>query len=343
VKTSSSKTITLEMGALGAYEFPLSDLKEMIKRMEGIPIGMQHLFAGGKELKENKPAKFYELDKGNLTLVVRPFEEEIKSPFPDQRVLLSDPKRLFSDVDLVIPGLKEPVHLHRNVIFCASDTFKDLLSSNFCAYGKYDEASHCITWTYDCSDDEIYRTVLMKFLHFCYGESVILGPAEYAAAHICLTQLQLEELVIHGSLEMYKVLLEERMVHDSAADYKTGLLILGSCLKYKIPPHLCEEVARAVMTPANITAHTEEIEDFLMHGPSCLLDWVGCEPGYKKIQLCIKYLKANPQLSEEEKKRIILTKCKIDQLDMVGLIALRNLHILSDSELLDLVETSLKK
>jgi len=159
VKTSSSKTITLEMGALGAYEFPLSDLKEMIKRMEGIPIGMQHLFADGSELKKNKSFASYRAGK-QLTLMKKPFETEIESPFPDNRALLSDPMRSSSDVDLVIPGLKESVHLHRSIIFSASETFKNLLSHERCEYGRYDEASHCIYWEYKRSDDEIYRTVL---------------------------------------------------------------------------------------------------------------------------------------------------------------------------------------
>jgi len=118
----------------------------------------------------------------------------IKSPFDKRQLPSFDNDDLFPDMEFVIPGLSKPIHLHRNVLNVASDTLASLFNKSETpdvhSYCRYDAESHRVEWLYD--KGEVYRSVLVKWLRFCYGEDQTFSWKEFISSTAVVVQLKLK-------------------------------------------------------------------------------------------------------------------------------------------------------
>ena len=347
IKMSDSKTTEILFDGICPCCTRLYDLLSKIKEKEGIPIGKQHLFRDGKELKDGGSLESFGITSGeiNLTLEVKPFDDRCKSCFPSLYYLWQEPKDYYSDVDMVIAGGERPLRLHRCVIGYASPTLKKILDLEKSQYGSYDEKTHRLSWAFDCSKDETYRSVLTDLMHFCYGSSFNLDPSRYAAAYCCIVQLQMQSIRNGEREQPFEEFFEERMIDCSTEDLTTGLTLLQSCLRYPECQDIIAVLARNLLTLNNIQTHTKEVVDeFLMHSRPNVLDYVEFGPihtEFSEFSLRTKYLAANPDLPTDHKRGVI-AKCIVGELNMAELVIIRQLHLLSDTELFDAMEKASK-
>ena len=321
------KTLTGKF-AIDAWPCDSADrIKAKIQEQEGVPAERQELCFGflpyrysfSGQSSQDTVAKCG-IHNGSIVGLFEPLF--FRSPFPKLLHFLDDPAGSFSDVDFVIPGLDEPLHLHRSVISCASKTLRELLVNKRCDYGVYNEESHQIVWNTDCSEDGKYRSVLVKWLRCCYGDTVSLERSEYVSALVCLNQLQFFEKKDQKNWKQSM----EKVLKDYAKEGFNYIEVLEECVKYE----QCHTVAIEIMK----SLEKGDVGRCLSFLPPCLLDAITTSD---QFDFCCKYLTLHPDLSNEEKRRII-EKCDLTKLDPSQLKSLRGLHIFSDAEMLDIYD-----
>ena len=117
-----------------------------------------------------------------------------------------DDMKTYPDVTIVIPGMENPLHLHRFVLSLVSKMFSSLFNGQTNPHCKFIAESFRVEWM---EISETYRDVLVKWLRFCYGEDQTFSPEECPAALTVWFQLQL------ACKEDYGKLIKEYMVELS--------------------------------------------------------------------------------------------------------------------------------
>ena len=113
----------------------------------------------------------------------------IHSPFiVDIRTF--DNEEYYPDITFIIPGLDKPLKLHRMYLRVASAAIDGLFKNQDSPYISFDPATQTLTWK--CKGTETSRSVLVKWLRFCYSEDQTFNIEECPAAVTILQQLHLK-------------------------------------------------------------------------------------------------------------------------------------------------------
>ena len=113
------------------------------------------------------------------------FSDEIRIPSMnlDDKEIDKFNDEAFSDVEFMIPGMDKSLCLHSRILAQASNMLNETLRGKERLYGRYDKNSHCIEWTCDrTKHDLVYRSILLKWLRFCYGEAITLKWNEFCSS-----------------------------------------------------------------------------------------------------------------------------------------------------------------
>ena len=127
--------------------------------------------------------------------------------------------------NFVIAGLDKPLFVHLIVLAQASSTLSRVSNGEEDNHVKYDIAGHRIEWQYYTERDGVYRSVLVKWLRFCYGEDQTFSPEECPAALCALDHLQLT-----CRDEVRKTLIDY-MVNTARKDVNSGAQMLCRCVQ----------------------------------------------------------------------------------------------------------------
>ena len=95
----------------------------------------------------------------------------------------SDDDDSFPDLHFIIPGIDEPLLLHRATLGRTSNMLKAIFHGTDNAYCVYDKKCNQVEWKYAKSKtNSTYRSVLVKWLRFCYGEDQTFDVDECPSA-----------------------------------------------------------------------------------------------------------------------------------------------------------------
>jgi len=266
---------------------------------------------------------------------------KVESPFGKDVLFDDKEEKCFPDVLFTIPGIEQPLNLHRSKLAFASSALDGLLHCKECCYGKYDPNTHKTEWFFSTSStDEKYRAVLLKWLRFCYGEDQIFTVEECPAAMIVFSQLQFKECQKIGER------IEEFMITTAKNEPEAGVTMFFDCLKYQDSSitDLIKKLSNSLFNRRNL----EHRFDLVVSG--CLLklpqDFLseaeyGEQPGdfseFSIRRLYVKYNEAT--LSMEDKKNIMSHYRR--PLKLIELKQLEELGLLNETELFELCKSSL--
>jgi len=120
------------------------------------------------------------------------FRFTLPSPF-GKSISTFDKDDSFPDVTLVIPPMEKKFQLHAAILSQNSLMFARALKGERCACCQVGADGHRVEWTDEkAANNEMYRTVLVKWLRFCYGEDQLFLVEEFPVALEILSQLQLQ-------------------------------------------------------------------------------------------------------------------------------------------------------
>ena len=251
----------------------------------------------------------------------------VQSPFRNN-VNLFNNKKMFPDMELVVPGLEDPLLLHKGVMANTSKLMQGLLNAKQTA--KSPEESQ-IEWMFDAKND-MDRSVLVKVLRFCYDGAMTVNAegGELCAVVATLCRLQV------GCLEKVLEKLTEYAVEQAGNDVKIGAELLKSTLHYPECrcPKTCEldkELAEVVLTATNICENYDVVvSDCLMKLPAQYLDhaeYGDPHTKFSEFSVRVRYIREHDsELSKSDKEEILL-KCDWTKLQSAELKELRSLDI----------------
>ena len=157
------------------------------------------------------------------------------------------------DVEFVIPGMNDSLHLHRRVLCMNSATLMSLFSGKANSHCALNAKEHTIKWLDERTTSNIpYRNALMKWLRFCYGENQTFAPHECPAALALLCQLQL------SCGEEVKAIIEKNMIEKAQKNLILGATMLVECATTYCECHSDEtnridlDLARIVLSPKSM-------------------------------------------------------------------------------------------
>ena len=152
----------------------------------------------------------------------------VKSPYP-YTIHLFNNEESSPNVSVAIAGIEKTLKLHRSVLESASITFKSLFNGEKSSYGTYDDENKRMELIVKADDNaDVFRSVLMKWLRFCYGEEQVFSCEECTAALVALKQLQLT------CGDETETIIFEHMNEVAKQNVDVGAMMLRSCsLKYK--------------------------------------------------------------------------------------------------------------
>jgi len=125
----------------------------------------------------------------------------------------------------IIPGVEKKMRFHRGVLSKASTMFSSLFTgrndSSVCRYRKDSEQVEWIPKI--AQSDETYRSVLQKWLSFCYGKDASFTCEELPAALAVLVQLQLR------CADEVRTKIEAHMKEIAEKNKEKGCAMLADC------------------------------------------------------------------------------------------------------------------
>jgi len=323
----------------------LHDLVAMMKEqgvtIDKIDSSVKPCYGHSDELSHNKPEEISKPEPFDATSLT------VSSPFPNYTKLLDD---VYAELEFVIIGLEEPLHLHRSCLNQASSALEALFQAKSSMYGAFNEDARRVVWLYGTGatgerefPSETYSHVLLKWIRFCYGEDQTFEMDEYTAALVVLLQLKLKcDSTIMETIEKYIMYTAEhniemgiKMLEELVLDYEEMDL-----------QRIREKLARIVMKKSNLEHHFDSLMSCLMKLPSSYLDFVeyGEFHGQRsEIGVRLAYIRfKQDELSEEEKRRIV-ERCNATEFDSEELRILQDTGLFSADEMMELYRRSLKQ
>ena len=243
----------------------------------------------------------------------------VKPPYLSSIQMFDDDK--FFDVSVAVAGIEKPLKLHRVTLASTSALFNALFSGEQSIHGTYDDENKRAELR--IKDDAVHRSVVMKWLRFCYGEEQTLTCEEYAAALYTLKQL---ELTCGNDVEK---MIEEHMLEVAKEDIDAGILMLRSCateLEERGDEDAFSDVgmslAKTLFTRDNLTSGFDTaVMNCLMDLPSSYLDVVEYgddHTDFSEFSIRLRYVESHASISNGEKCEIMM-KCRTDRLDSADL------------------------
>ena len=238
----------------------------------------------------------------------------VKSPYPCMIHMFNDAK-YYPETTVVIARNVDALKLHMAVLGPASATFGSLFSGGRSPYGSYDDATkHAELNVIGCVDVEIYRSVMMKMLRFCYGEDQSFSCEELAVVLLVLKQLQ---LTCGNDVEK---LVKERMIQVAKKDVNSGVSMLRSCATVKsVNVDLTDVVmsmAKILFSHDNITSgNCSVLMDCLMDLPPLYLNVVEYGDEHIEFGIRMKYVKYHKGKMENHVKNEIMRKLDVMKLN----------------------------
>jgi len=270
-------------------------------------------------------------------------EVNVKSSFPDNIADFDDKE--YSELTFTIPSLN-PLGLHRNRLAKAYEMIDKLFKGiEYPSIAEFDKSKMCITWKFiKAETNEIYRSSLVKWLRFCYGEDQVFEKKECPSALAVLQQLKLkcEEDKIEKEFE-------EFFVGETKKSVNSGplfLLELGGeyeeCFdveKCKVVSTLCD----MVLSHENMINNPEVIDECLLKLPIPYLSkaqYSEVPDDVCEFRIRNEYVKCHNSLSDEDKRKVLMD-CKQgimddEELDMIPK------GILEDKDIIELCKRGLK-
>ena len=264
----------------------------------------------------------------------------VESPFP-KVIHWFDCERFVPDIEFIIPGAEKPLLVHAVVLVQASTMFTALLKAKASSHDRFNPETRRIEWMFDkTATDEKYRTCLVKWLRFCYGEDQLFVWDECKAALAVLFQLQLE------CEEKVKKSMETDIIDISEENTECGCQMLVDCVslneefRRKDLKQFCESFARTILCYDNIVEFSDAVVDkCLMVLPFEYLDVAEYDESHTELSefnIRIKYIKEHESSLSVEDKRTILNRIKAKDLGSEELKQIRESRILEPDELIDL-------
>lgn len=222
----------------------------------------------------------------------------IRSPFNDIKSF--DNPEAFPDLKLVVPGIAEPLWLHKITLAKASDFIS----------AKLRNRENIIEWPFDTSR-EVDRDALIKALRFCYGESLRrrLKSEECVAMIAVFIRLQMKYT------DNLVSTLTNFAVNEAKRDLDTGVELLKACMRY---PECCDmnkfrvskQLAAVVFTKVNLRERYKRVVDgclmVLPHEYLMLVEYGEPHTRFSELYLRSKYIRYNfDDLSMDEKQAIM--------------------------------------
>ena len=242
---------------------------------------------------------------------------EIESPFPKEVESFNNTDS-FPDLEFVVPGMGEPLQLHKKILAKASTRIKEILKNN---KGKR------LDWMFEVKN-EMDKQALMKTLRFCYGETLSVGTrdGECCALIAAFSRLQVtcaDEVI--GKLKAFAL-------EQARNDLEMGIELLKKCTCYGecCDGRTCtlnKELAKIVLTKDNMNEHFRDVViDCLMELPPEYLEEVEFGEAYIQCsEFCLKamYVRYHPDEMTKEEKERMLGNCDWSKLSVNELRQLR--------------------
>ena len=261
---------------------------------------------------------------------------ETESPFPNEVESFNNTES-FPDLVFVVPGMGEPLQLHKKILAKASTTFKDLLKKH---------PGGQLEWMFE-TRNEMDKQALVKALRFCYGETLSVGTksGECCALIAALSRLQVT------CLDEVLPKLNSFALEQAKSDLGTGVELLKVCTCYEECCKsnawtLSKELAKIVLTKENMFEHFREVvDDCLMTLPPEFLDEAEYgEPHTLCSEFCVraKYVRLHSKEMSDEDKHAMIMKCDWSTLNSQELRELRLTNLVDKDELLEAHEKALE-
>ena len=248
---------------------------------------------------------------------------EIESPFPNEVESFNNTE-FFPDLVFVVPGMDEPLQLHKKILAKASTRIKEILKNN---------KGERLDWMFEVKN-EMDKQALMKTLRFCYGETLSVGTrdGECCALIAAFSRLQVtcaDEVI--GKLKVFAL-------EQARNDLEMGIELLKKCTCYGecCDGRTCtlnKELAKIVLTKDNMNEHFRDVViDCLMELPPEYLEEVEFGEAHSQCsEFCLKamYVRYHPdELTKEEKERMLgncdWSKLSVNELRQLRLVDTAN-------------------
>lgn len=289
----------------------------------------------------------------------------MKSPFP-QVVDSFNNQESFPDLEFVVPGLSEPIWVHKRTLAKASKSLKARLK----------EGGSKIEWPYDTSMD-VDRQALIKVLRFFYGEPLRVGTDD---GECCAVIAVLDRMDLTCRCDAVE-LLKEFTVKQAEKDIGIGTKLLKASLRYEechvsdLSKYNCEEedegddddddnddekkfrhrddlplniqLSRVVLTRKNLNeGYKEIVDECLMEMPVEYLDIMECgEPHteYSEFSIRYKFIETHSSQMSKEEQGKVMGKLDMTQLNSQEMRQLRDLGIIDNETMLDMYSQALEQ
>ena len=296
-------------------------------------------------------------NKRNNTMEIIGTQIRVESPFKNNAELFNN-KDMFPDMEFVVPGLSEPLLLHKGIMAKTSKFVQGVLKAKQTTKA-IDENK--VGWTFDATN-EVDRDALVKVLRLCYDETMTVdsksGELCAVIAALCRLQVTCLDDVIR-KLTMFAV-------DQAKNDVMIGTQLLKETQQY---PECCSQntveldkaLAEVVLTTENITEHFDTVVDkCLMELPAKYLGMAEYgEPHtqFSEFSVRAQYLMVHGDSLSKKEKEMIMEKCdwtrllsnelrQLKELDVVGqdvMIEVCNQVLENTEDLLDDTKTMLRK
>ena len=164
----------------------------------------------------------------------------VASPFHNC-IISFDNKEAYADLTLTIPGIGKPLYLHRMYLGMGSSTFERIFKGESNQFATYDPATQSMNWIDErAASDPVYRSVLVKWLRFCYGESQSFCAVECPVALTVLSELQLKDDI--------RTNMETLMIETARNNGWAGAEMLGVYLRDRRRKEEADKMLQSVAT-----------------------------------------------------------------------------------------------
>ena len=237
-------------------------------------------------------------------------------------------KDMFPDMEFVVPGLEQPLLLHKGIMAKTSNFVQGVLKAKEAAMA-FD--ANKVEWTFDTTN-KVDRIALVKALKLCYDETVTMdvNEGELCALIAALCRLQV------NYLEEVAKKLTDFAVKQATDDVRLGTQLLKETQLY---PECCSPntveldraLAKVVLTAKNISENFDVVVDnCLTQLPTKYLDMAEYgEPHtqFSEFHVRAQYLKVCGDALSKKEKEMIMRQCDWTKLLGYEYMELRELNI----------------